>query len=106
MAVHPESLTAVQATLRQWRVAHPAATLAEIEEEVDRELSTVRSELVVEMAIEQTAAAPPVCPTCQRPMHRHGVRARHLLTRDEGQLTLPLPRYRCPVCGTELSPPR
>lgn len=105
MPLPAESLDPVQTALRQWRTAHPEATLAEIEAMVDRKLATVRSAMVVDLAVTELPA-PPACPTCQRPMQRHGVRTRHLVTRDEGHLDLPLPRYRCPVCGTELSPPQ
>lgn len=92
--------------LHAWRIAHPQATLAEIEAQVDAALSAFRSRTVAELAGTTPDEGPPRCPACNRPMQRHGVRTRHLVTRDEGQLDLPLPRYRCSACGTELSPPR
>jgi transposase len=89
----------------QWRMAHPHATLAEIEARFDQAFSALRSTEIARTAVADVPHVTPVCPDCQRPMQRHGVRTRHLVTRDEGQLDLPLPRYRCSVCGTELSPP-
>lgn len=100
-----DPFAAIQAALRQWRAEHPRATLAEIEAQVDTALSTVRSQTVADLALTGVEAAAPACPTCGRSMQRHGQRPRHLVTRDEGQVILPLPRYRCPVCATELPPP-
>ena len=101
-----DHFVAAHAAFLRWRRAHPDATLAEIEAQFDLALSPLRSAEIARSAVEDTPQVIPVCPDCQRPMQRHGVRPRHLLTRDEGDLCLEIPRYRCSVCGTELYPPQ
>ena len=93
-----------EAALAAWRVAHPAATLAEIEQAVDQHLSAYRATLIT-----TTAAAPPgprpACPTCGTPLHRVGPRTRRLRTAHGGELTFTEPAYRCPACGAGVFPP-
>lgn len=102
----PIDVTTITQQLAVWRGGHPEATLTEIEAEVDRALAAFRNQTVGTLAHATPTDNPPACPACDRPMQRHGSRPRSLLTRDEGQLDLVLPRYRCPSCGTELSPPQ
>lgn len=102
----PIDVPAITRDLSVWRAAHPRATLTEIEAEVDRALAAFRNQTVENLAHAAPTDDPPACPACERPMHRHGTRSRTLVTRDEGQVDLALPRYRCPACGTELSPPQ
>lgn len=101
----PVDPTIIAQDLAVWRAAHPRATLAEIEAQVDAGYSAYRSQTIVDLASAIPETGPPRCAACDLPMQRHGVRTRRLLTRDEGQLDLSLPRYRCSACGAELSPP-
>lgn len=62
----------IQATIREWRAENPLATLTEIEQKVDRELSAVRVEMVIDLAHEgqtqdltvQPVGERPRCPEC------------------------------------------
>lgn len=99
----PDPTTALAA----WRATHPAATLAEIEHEVDRQLSAIRTALITDLA--HTAPPDsdrPVCPDCGASLQRVGERGRTVRTVHEGTLTFTAPAYRCPACGAGLSPPR
>ncbi len=100
-----EAFAAATEQLRQWRAAHPQATLAEIERATDRHLARMRAELVASVAQTGPGEARPDCPHCGRPMRRVGVRQRTVTTAQEEQLHLAGGRYRCSACGTELFPP-
>ncbi len=100
----PETFGAATEQLRQWRAAHPTATLREIERETDRQLARVRADLVARIAQGSERPARPDCPSCGRLMRRVGVRQRTVTTAQEGQLHLHGARYRCSACGTELFP--
>jgi YgiT-type zinc finger domain-containing protein len=91
--------------LAQWRAAHPAATLAEIEAAVDRQLSAYRASLIMAAATGEGAAERPVCPACGQAMQQVGTRSRTLRTAHEGRLILTDPAWRCPACGAGLFPP-
>jgi hypothetical protein len=66
--------------VKEWRKAHPKATLVEIEDEVHQRM--VQSEaLVLEDAAQERASrvwgkessgALPICPTCQVPLQARG----------------------------------
>ena len=93
-------------TMRAWSAAHPAATFAEIEMEATRQVAALRTELIqTALAAKPTAPAPP-CPTCGRAMGRNGIHTRTIVTSQAEAVPFTDHRYRCSVCGTELSPPR
>ena len=100
-----EAFAAATEQLRQWRAAHPTATLREIERETDRQLAGVRAELVAAVAQAGDRPQRPDCPECGRPMRRVGVRQRTVTTTQEEQLHLAGARYRCSACRAELFPP-
>lgn len=98
------AVAAIEAEVRSWRAAHPAATLTEIERALDARLDLARAELLADVA----AAAPATdarCPDCGTSMVRRGERTRTL--RTEGGVALPLTRayLTCPACGRGLFPP-
>lgn len=97
---------AVRAAVQAWRAAHPRATLAEIEREVDRRLAVVRAGLVEAAAlagpVEET---PPPCPACGGPTTWDGERRRRLTTTHGEAVELPRRYARCPACGAGLFPP-
>lgn len=97
--------TDVQERMRQWRVAHPSATFAEIEAAADRHLASLRAELISAAAHADGEAARPDCPRCGRRMQQVGQRQRTVLTAQQEAVTLRGPGYRCPACGAGLFPP-
>jgi len=110
MPPEPRSTAAVleeaQVALRAWAVAHPEATLYEMEVATERELARVRAALVGELvATAGTGTARPTCPDCGAPMQLAGQQRRTVLLVQDEPLTLAGPRYRCPACGVGLFPP-
>ncbi len=95
-----------------WRVAHPRATLAEIEAETDRRLAELRARLIQDTAQDSAAAemgetvARPVCPTCGVKLVKRGKRTRRLTTSHEQAVTLERQYLACPQCGAGFFPPR
>ena len=87
-----------------WRTTHPGATLAEIEQAVDAQLSAYRAALITDLAMTGDASRP-VCLECGTPLQRVGTRSRTVRTAHEGTLTFTEPAYRCPACGAGLFPP-
>ena len=99
--------TELRRELAAWRRAHPGATLLEIEQEVDRRLAGVRTELVTEtVGVATGVAARPACPGCGTAMERAGTRPRRVIGPHKEVVELTGARYRCPACGAGLSPPR
>jgi YgiT-type zinc finger domain-containing protein len=96
----------IETGLRRWRAANPGATLREIEEEADRRLAPLRTELVRMAAHQGPPATRPPCPECGGPTRRVGTRERTVTTAQDQALTLRGPGYRCPACGAGLFPPR
>ena len=73
--------------MKEWRVAHPKATLREIEKELDERLSQLRAKLLTESAMssEVTNWAKEealVCPECGQKMEKRGEEKRRLKTGD------------------------
>ncbi len=97
-----DARTAIEA----WRLAHPAATLKDIEQEVDRQLAAVRAGLVAALADTQlVTTGPPPCPECGGPMRWDRERTRRLITTHDEPIDLTRRYARCPECGTGLFPP-
>jgi hypothetical protein len=95
-----------RAELQAWRAAHPRATLAEIEREVDRRLAAARARLVEAAAQGGPAEAPPPpCPECGGAMRWDGARGRRLTTTHDQTIELTRRYARCPACGAGLFPP-
>ena len=100
-----QTFTEVEQELHQWRVAHPAATLTQIEHAVDARLREVRAELMADLA-EMTPAVEERCPDCDVQLMRRGDRTRTLRTQGEVPLALRRPYLVCPACGAGVFPPR
>src|SRR5450631_2034412 len=71
-----------------WQQDHPAATLEEIEETMDRHLMVLRAQLIQEVAkpSEVTpggSTSSPPCPKCGTTMHARGRRKRSLQTQGD-----------------------
>lgn len=96
--------------LREWRAAHPTATLAAIEAEVDRRWAVLRGQMLADLALASAAtdvasAAPPVCPECGGRLRDEGVRERTLVTAGQAPVTLRRDYATCVDCGHRLFPP-
>lgn len=96
----------LQRSLAQWQADHPTATLAEIEDAVDQQLSARRAALIASTAMAGEVDARPTCPECGQRMHRSATRSIQLTTAHAGQVALRGHAYVCPACGAGLFPPR
>jgi len=95
-----------RAAVAAWRVAHPQATLRQIEVEVDRRLAAARARLIAAVAqAGPVEEEPPPCPACGTPMTWDGERTRRLTTTHDQPVELTRRYARCPACGTGLFPP-
>ncbi len=100
--------------IKEWRRAHPKATLREIEEEVHTRLSRLEAQVIQDAAQESkrrawSEAAPserPVCPVCRTPLQARGQHTRHLQAAGGQTIRLTRGYGTCPTCGTGLFPPR
>ncbi|GAC1399670.1 MAG: hypothetical protein NVSMB65_17660 [Chloroflexota bacterium] len=99
--------------MAEWRVAHPRATLGEIEEALDAHLAALRARMLEDLALRSAqrdvAGVPeeerPRCPQCGARLEARGQKHRGLTTRHNRQITLTRRYAACPKCGTGLFPP-
>jgi hypothetical protein len=100
--------------MHEWRLAHPKATLREMETEVDARLARLRARMLEDMALQsvaadwQTARAEerPPCPHCGRPLQPRGKQTRTLQTHGGRELVLERSYGVCPSCQDGCFPPR
>lgn len=97
--------TALAEEMRTWRRTHPAATLTEIEHELDARLAAARGALLADVAGDALDDEHG-CPDCGRPLVRRGERTRTMRTVGDAALALTRAYLQCPVCGTGIFPPR
>lgn len=94
--------------LLRWREAHPAATFAEIERELDDRMADVRARMLGELAalteLRHPSSTP--CPECGRAMQPAGSHRRKLKTQRHRDVSLERDYARCPKCGVGFFPPR
>jgi YgiT-type zinc finger domain-containing protein len=110
-----ESLAAeVLVGIKDWRTQHPRATFTEIEEELDRELSRLRTRLLEDVALASAAAggttgagtaAQPPCPTCGGALVARGQATRAVTVTHNRTVTLPRQYAVCASCGAGVFPP-
>jgi len=99
--------------IKEWRLQHPQATLAEIEAAVDDRLARLRARMLQDAALASAAtsfrdtppASRPLCPTCGEPLVSRGRATRRLQTQGGQDLVLDRHYGVCPACGTGLFPP-
>jgi predicted RNA-binding Zn-ribbon protein involved in translation (DUF1610 family) len=99
--------------VKEWRLAHPRATLTEIEAAVDERLARVRARLIADAALASAAAdlaacpaeARPDCPRCGQALALRGPEVRHLTTTHGQDLARRRHYLTCPACGEALFPP-
>jgi ribosomal protein L34E len=99
--------------IKEWRKAHPKATLTEIEEAIDRGLNQFRKQVVRDVAeassVKSWAGASkeerPTCPDCGRPLQSSGSDERRLVTQGGEVFVLERAYGLCPSCKKGLFPP-
>ena len=104
----------IMSGMREWREAHPKATLREMEQELDHRWVRVRARMLEDMALASAAAnwtttpadQQPTCPDCGQPLQPRGADTRTLQTHGGQALTLERHYGSCPACGAGLFPPR
>ena len=101
------------AGMKEWRLAHQRATLAEIEAALDERLEKVRARML-EDAAQVSAAADiaraeaqdaPRCPECGGKLRDQGQEARQVTIKGNRTITLRRSYGLCPACGARLLPP-
>lgn len=96
-----------------WRVQHPTATFAEIEEELDKRMARMRAGLLEDLAMASAAAEVsgsqpkerPRCPTCGGELQERGKHVRKLTTHGEQTVQLTRSYGYCPTCEVGFFPP-
>lgn len=98
--------------MKEWRQAHPRATLREIETALDEKLAKVRARMLEDVALASRAAdlvesgERVVCPQCGQEMEARGQAERTLTTTGNQKVVLQRSYAVCPACGAGLFPPR
>jgi len=99
------------AAIAQWRMAHPQATLAEIEQAVDEQINRLRAQLIEQAAQVSTAAGSEasqglVCEQCGQALQARGRARRRWQTHGGQQVEVERTYVTCPQCGGGFFPPR
>jgi predicted RNA-binding Zn-ribbon protein involved in translation (DUF1610 family) len=98
--------------MQDWRAAHPRATFAEIETEVETQLSRLRARMLEDTALASRAAdltaapaaARAACPQCGHALQARGRRTRRVTVRGAQAVHLERSYAVCPACGPGLFP--
>lgn len=104
---------AVLSGFKEWRLAHPQATLTQIEAALDAQLAVLRARLVTGAALASAAtdlrahapAARPPCRECGGTLAVRGPETRSLTTTYEQPVPLRRHYTICVACGAALFPP-
>jgi hypothetical protein len=112
-ATWPTTADEVFSGMAEWRVAHPQATLREIESALDEHLARLRARMLEDLAVQSrqrdVAALPPqerpVCSACGERLEARGQKRRTLTTTYDRLIHLERSYAVCPACGTGLFPP-
>ena len=98
--------------MQAWRVAHPRATLREIETEAEARLVRLRARLVEDTALASAArdwtepgGASPPGRACGQRLRARGVETRRLTVPGEQQIALTRRYATCSSCGAGFFPP-
>ena len=107
--VWTEQVAAVLTGMADWQAAHPTASFAEIEAEVEVRVGEVRAQLMERAlltAAHTTAASPPVpCPHCGGVLQARGPHTRTIRLRGDRPVRLRRSYQSCATCGHGLFPP-
>jgi RNase P subunit RPR2 len=98
------------AAVAQWRVAHPKATLAQIEQAVDEQMNRLRAQLIEQAAQASAAASSEVsqglaCEQCGQALQARGRARRRWQTQGGQQVEVERTYVTCPQCGGGFFPP-
>lgn len=99
--------------IKDWRTQHPRATFTEIEQELDRELSRLRTRLLEDVALasaatdgeEASGASGVACPTCGSRVVARGQATRAVTVTHDQTVTLSRQYAVCSACGAGVFPP-
>jgi hypothetical protein len=99
--------------MKEWRLQHPKATFAEIEQALDERWAKARARILADTALTSAAADPtrarpeerPRCAQCGTLLEARGQETRHLRTSYEQDVALRRSYAVCPTCGEGLFPP-
>lgn len=99
--------------MKDWRQAHPKASLREIEEAVIEQMSRLTARLIQDLALSSATtewsnrpvAERPSCPHCGTALQARGAHHRHLQSTGGHDLDLRRSYGSCPTCGAGLFPP-
>ncbi len=102
--------------IKDWRTQHPKATFTEIEQELDRELSRLRTRLLEDVALASAATdggrgpgtsggARATCPSCDGALVARGQATRAVTVTHNQTVTLPRQYAVCSICGVGVFPP-
>jgi len=99
--------------MADWRAAHPRATFAEIEAEVETQLGRLRARFLEDLALAsraadvaaQPGADRPRCPTCGQALQPRGKDTRTVTVRGNQAVRLHRSYTVCPACGSGHFPP-
>lgn len=102
----------IRKAVQEWRDENPTATLTEIENAVDDELSVARVELIEELALQARSrdlreiplAERPKCPECGRPVVANGKQSRTLTTNHDKRIQLERSKAYCKHCEVSFFP--
>lgn len=108
-----DAAAAVLTGFKEWRGAHPQATLTEIEAALDARLAGLRARMLADAALASAAAdlaglppgGRPRCPACGGALALRGPEVRRLTTTHEQPLALRRHYLVCAACGEALFPP-
>jgi YgiT-type zinc finger domain-containing protein len=103
----------VMSGMKEWRLQHPKATFAEIEEALDERLAGLRARMLQDAAVASAAGEwtdepdteRPACPECGQMLTSQGSRTRRLQTQGRKEIVLERKYGVCPACGAGLFPP-
>lgn len=96
--------------IKEWRLAHPRATLAQIEMALDERWARARAVMLQDLSMASAAADMAAgegvdCPGCGQRMRARGRDTRRLTTVYEQDIELERSYAVCPSCGEGLFPP-
>ena len=96
----------VMSGMKEWRQAHPKATLKEIEQEIDVKPAGMRARMIANAAMASAAEEqPPKCQQCGGTMEWRGEHVRMLVTQHDREVELKRHYAVCPTCNVGRFPP-
>jgi predicted RNA-binding Zn-ribbon protein involved in translation (DUF1610 family) len=98
--------------VKGWRLAHPRATMQEIEEELDKQLARLRVQMLTDTAMASASTAMrsgveaerAVCPECGKALEARGKQERLLTSQHNQVVKLERSYGVCPQCEAGFFP--